>query len=157
MTKENDVVLIYVENMPAGFARVESILADSKKDWYHIKLLFLQIPLQVVTWILKDSYINGEEFSMAGKKMRLERVKCPEEENIIHENSSVDNITRFQGKKDKSEDILDKSKNKIIERKAEQNKHTTKNKQDAENQQDPKNKQAEIISLADIRKSKKKK
>ena len=119
MTKENDVVLIYVENMPAGFARVESILADSKKDWYHIKLLFLQIPLQVVTWILKDSYINGEEFSMAGKKMRLERVKCPEA------------------------------------KKGKQNKHTTKKKQNAENQQDTENKQAEVISLADIRKSKK--
>ena len=151
MTKEKDIVLIYIENIPAGFARVESILADSKKDWYHIKLLFLQIPLQVVTWILKDSYINGEEFSMAEKKMRLERVKCPEEKIVIHENSSVDNITRFQGKKDQPADISEKNQKKIIESKAKQDKHTTQNQQDTEN------KQAEIISLADIRKSKKKK
>lgn len=79
MTVENDIVLIYMEDTPVSFARVEDIQADSKKDWYHIKLLMLQVPLQVVTWILKDDYINGEEFYMGGKKMKLERVEVPEE------------------------------------------------------------------------------
>ena len=79
MARENDVVLIYLEDSPVSFARVESIEPDSKKDWYQIKLLMLQIPVQVVTWILKDIYINGEEFFMGGKRMRLEVVKCPEE------------------------------------------------------------------------------
>ena len=79
MTVENDIVLIYMEDTPVSFARVEDIQADSKKDWYHIKLLMLQVPLQVVTWILKDDYINGEEFYMGGKKMKLERVESPEE------------------------------------------------------------------------------
>lgn len=55
-----------------AFARVETIEPDIKPGWYHIKLLMLQIPLQVATWILRDAYIDGAEFTMGGKKMRLE-------------------------------------------------------------------------------------
>ncbi len=80
MATINDIVLIHLEDAPVSFARVESILPDHKKDWYQIKLLMLQIPLQVVTWILKDAYINGEDFFMNGKKMRLDVVECPGEE-----------------------------------------------------------------------------
>ena len=76
----NDVVLIYLEDAPVSFARVESILPDAKKDWYHIKLLMLKIPLQAVTWLLKDDYINGHEFHMSGKKMKIETVESPIEE-----------------------------------------------------------------------------
>jgi hypothetical protein len=79
MAVENDLVLIYFEDKPLAFARIESILPDSKKDWYHVQLLLLQVPLQVVTWILKDVYINGTEFTMKGKKMRLEKVESPVE------------------------------------------------------------------------------
>jgi len=79
MAAEKDLVLIYFEGKPLVFARIESILPDSKRDWYHVKLLLLQIPLQVVTWILKDAYINGIEFTMNGKKMRLEKVEKPVE------------------------------------------------------------------------------
>ena len=78
MAVENDLVLIYMEEQPLVFARVESILPDSKPDWYHITLLLLQVPVQMTTWILKDVYINGETFTMNGKKMRLEKVKAPE-------------------------------------------------------------------------------
>jgi hypothetical protein len=74
---ENDVVLIYFEDRPISFARIEDISPDVKKDWYHVKLLLLQVPLQVVTWILRDIYINGGEFTMEGKKVRLEKVVCP--------------------------------------------------------------------------------
>jgi hypothetical protein len=79
MAVVNDIVLIYLEGAPVSFARVENILPDAKKDWYHIKLLMLQIPLQVITWILKDEYINGNEFHMNGQKMRIEKVECPKE------------------------------------------------------------------------------
>ena len=82
MAVENDLVLIYLEDKPLAFARIESILPDSKKDWYHVRLLLLQIPLQVVTWILKDVYINGSEFTMNGKRMRLEKVEIPAEPDI---------------------------------------------------------------------------
>jgi len=78
MAEINDVVLVYLEDNPLFFARVEEILPDSKPDWFHLKLLILQLPLQAVTWILKDIYINGEEFTMNGKKMRIEKVLSPE-------------------------------------------------------------------------------
>ncbi len=79
MATIKDIVLIHLEDTPVSFARIEGILPDHKKDWYQIKLLMLQIPLQVVTWILKDAYINGEDFFMNGKKMRLDLVECPPE------------------------------------------------------------------------------
>lgn len=79
MAQENDIVLIYYEGQPVSFARIESILPDVKKDWYHVKLLLLQLPLQTVTWILRDVYITGEEFTMGGNRMRLEKVEAPEE------------------------------------------------------------------------------
>ena len=83
MAAVNDVILLYLEDAPVSFARVESILPDAKKDWYHIKLLMLQIPVQTVTWILKDEYINGHEFNMNGKKMKLEKVESLIEEPIV--------------------------------------------------------------------------
>jgi hypothetical protein len=76
-TTINDVVLIYFEDNPVAFARIEDINADHKEDWYHVTLLMLQLPLQVVTWILRDVYIDGETFTMGGKKMRLEKVVAP--------------------------------------------------------------------------------
>jgi len=80
MADINDVVLLYLEDTPVAFARIESILPDAKKDWFHIRLLMLQIPLQVVSWLLKNDYINGHEFFMNGKKMRLEKVESPVED-----------------------------------------------------------------------------
>ncbi|MDA3917948.1 MAG: hypothetical protein PF690_13390 [Deltaproteobacteria bacterium] len=80
MATINDVVLIHLEDAPVSFARVESILPDAKKDWYHVKFLMFQIPLQVVTWILKDDYINGDDFHMNGKKMKITKVESPVEE-----------------------------------------------------------------------------
>ena len=90
MARENDIVLIYFEDKPLVSARIEEILADSKPNWYHVKLLLLQVPLQVVTWILRDVYINGAEFTMNGKKMRLEKIKCPETpQNTAHDEKKL--------------------------------------------------------------------
>ena len=78
-----EVVLIYFENKPAVYARIEAIEPDIKKGWFHITFLFLTLPAQVVTWILRDSYIEGEPFTMGGKAVRLEEVKradVPKEE-----------------------------------------------------------------------------
>ena len=82
MTAENDIVLIYFEDEPLTYARIESILPDSKPDWYHIKLLMLQVPLAVVTWILRDAYVNGTEFTMNSKRMRIEKVVCPADPDL---------------------------------------------------------------------------
>ena len=93
MAKENDVVLIYFEDQPLAFARIEDISPDIKKDWYHVKLLLLQVPLQVVSWILRDTYIDGAEFTMGGKRLRLEKVACPDEPDIPEEKDQVQEKT----------------------------------------------------------------
>lgn len=77
MAAEGDVVLVHYQDKPAAFARIESIEPDMKKDWYHVTLLFLTLPMQTVTWILRDIYINGEGFTMGGVPMRLDPVKAP--------------------------------------------------------------------------------
>ena len=77
MTAVNDIVLIHYEDKPLVFARVEEILADHKPGWYHVRLLMLQVPVQLVTWILRDAYIEGEPFTMNGKRMHLERIQAP--------------------------------------------------------------------------------
>jgi len=79
MAVENDLVLIHQEDQPVLFARIEEILPDAKPDWYHVKLLMLQVPPQVLTWILRDIYIDGEEFTMNSQRMRLEKVLAPAE------------------------------------------------------------------------------
>jgi hypothetical protein len=83
MTAEQDIVLIHYEDQPLTYARIESINADHKPNWYHVKLLMLQIPLQVVTWILRDAYIEGDEFTMGGKRMRLAKVECPPDLEVL--------------------------------------------------------------------------
>ena len=77
MTKVGDVVLVYMDNDPAFFARLEEISADVKGGWFQVKLLVLQVPLLTVTWILREAYYNGQEFTMGGRPMRIEKVVAP--------------------------------------------------------------------------------
>jgi hypothetical protein len=79
MTGEKDIVLIHFEDKPLVFARIENIAEDYKPGWNHVKLLLLQVPLQTVTWILRNAYIDGDPFTMDGKKVRLEKIICPED------------------------------------------------------------------------------
>jgi hypothetical protein len=73
--REGDLVLIYYEDNPAVYARIESVEPDIKKSWYQVTILLLTVPAQTVTWILREEYINGALFTMGGRSMRLERVK----------------------------------------------------------------------------------
>lgn len=91
MTREKDVVLIYFEDRPLVFARVEAIDPDIKRGWQQVRLLMLQVPLQLVTWILRDSYIDGAEFTMNGKRMRLEKVEAPETPETEPDQDASDN------------------------------------------------------------------
>lgn len=75
MNLAGDLVLIYYQENPTVYARIESIEPDMKKDWYQVGLLLLTIPAQTVTWILREEYINGTSFTMGGQSMRLEEVK----------------------------------------------------------------------------------
>jgi len=94
MAVENDIVLIYLEKSPLAFARIESIEPDIKRGWYQTKFLLLQIPLQVVTWILRDAYINGEKFTMGGKEMRIEKVICPAETHPVDNDAPAEDTDR---------------------------------------------------------------
>jgi hypothetical protein len=75
MNHEGDLVLIFYQEIPTVYARIESIEPDMKKDWYQVGLLLLTIPAQTVTWILREEYITGTSFTMGGQSMRLEEVK----------------------------------------------------------------------------------
>ncbi len=94
MTKIGDVVLVYMDNSPAFFARVEEVTDDAKPGWFHVKLLVLQIPLLVVTWILREPYYNGEEFTMGGRPMRIEKVVAPTEVDIEQEQQDKKNLSK---------------------------------------------------------------
>ncbi len=82
MSRTDDIVLIYLEDQPISFARIERIEPDVRPGWFRVKLFVLQVPLQSVTWILREAYINGAEFTMSGKRMRIERVVCPDEDAL---------------------------------------------------------------------------
>jgi hypothetical protein len=72
---EGDVVLIYYQDEPSVYARIEAIEPDVKKDWYRVTLLMLTIPAQSATWILREEYFNGTPFTMGGEPLRIEGVE----------------------------------------------------------------------------------
>ncbi len=78
---ENDVVLIYVNEQPAFFARVEKIVNDVKAGWWQVSFLLLQVPLTTFTWVLDNEQIRGAEFTMKGTRIHIEKVVAP---NHIH-------------------------------------------------------------------------
>jgi hypothetical protein len=75
MRSEGKVILIYYKDQATAYARIESIGPDIKKGWYQVTLLLLTIPAQTVTWILRESYVDGAPFTMGGIPVRLEEVK----------------------------------------------------------------------------------
>jgi hypothetical protein len=75
MRSEGEVILIYYKDQATAYARIESIGPDIKKGWYQVTLLLLTIPAQTVTWILRESYVDGALFTMGGIPVRLEEVK----------------------------------------------------------------------------------
>ncbi len=72
---EGDVVLIYANDQPSVYARIEAIEPDVKKGWYQVTLLMLTIPARNVTWILRGEYVGGAPFTMGGQPLRIEGVK----------------------------------------------------------------------------------
>jgi hypothetical protein len=79
-THVGDLVLFYIEKQPAFFARIEAIEPDVKPEWFQVKLLVLQVPVQVMTWILREPYVNGETFTMGGHPVQMVTVVSPEVE-----------------------------------------------------------------------------
>ncbi len=77
MATENDLVLVHVDNKPGFYARIEEITPDVKVGWWQVKLLVLTFPLQLFTWILDDSQIEGHPFTMGGTPLQLEKLVSP--------------------------------------------------------------------------------
>lgn len=75
---EQDLVLIYIEEKPAFYARVENITADVKPKWWQVQFLILSIPAQLATWIIDDEQIRGADFTMGGTPIRIEKVRMPD-------------------------------------------------------------------------------
>lgn len=78
-TEVKDLVLVHVNGAPAFFARIEAIEPDIKPNWWQVSLLVLQVPLKIIVWILREAYIQGEEFTMGGRPIRLEKVVSPDQ------------------------------------------------------------------------------
>ena len=104
---ENDIVLIYIDDAPLAFARIEEIKPDVKKDWFIIKLLMLQIPLKAISWILKGDYINGSPFSMNGQMVRMEKVLCPPDDQDWENDPEGESQTETKGHQEKGNKSAD--------------------------------------------------
>jgi hypothetical protein len=72
MATINDLVLVHLDRQPAFYARINDINPDVKRGWYQVELLALTLPPQNLVWILEDTHLQGEEFSMGGRPVKLE-------------------------------------------------------------------------------------
>ena len=94
----NDLILVYIEENPAFFGRIEDITADMKPGWWQVHIMVLSIPPRIITWILEDSQIQGKGFTMGGIPIRLEKVSSPykEDNEEIEEDGKVISIGERQ-------------------------------------------------------------
>ncbi|MBN2001489.1 hypothetical protein JW935_28355 [candidate division KSB1 bacterium] len=74
-----EVILVFIHEKPAFFARIESVVPDVKKGWWKMTFLILTIPLQTMTWILDDDQMRGASYTMGGNPVRIERIESPQE------------------------------------------------------------------------------
>ena len=94
MATINDLVLVYVDNKPGFYARIDGIAPDVKPGWWQVRLLVLSFPLQVFTWILDSSQIDGAPFTMGGTPIKIDRVISPPNPRDGEEGSSADREDR---------------------------------------------------------------
>lgn len=80
MVTTHDIVLIHVDNKPGFYARIEELTADVKPEWWQVRLMVFTFPLQMFTWILDGSQLDGAPFTMGGTPIRMERVVSPVEQ-----------------------------------------------------------------------------
>lgn len=110
MAAIGDIVLVYKEDQPAFFARIEDICADKKPEWYHVKLLVLQVPVMEVVWILREAYIDGNTFTMNGVPIRLEKVTGSSEEKTQSPATPGNSAAKLEGCQSKVISLLDRKK-----------------------------------------------
>ena len=115
MATINDLVLVYVEDKPGFYARIEDISPDVKKGWWTVKLLVLTFPLQVYTWILDESQIAGASFTMGGTPLKIEKIVSPvqvEEERQGKKKSPEPSPTGTDPARPKVVSLMDRKKDK---------------------------------------------
>jgi hypothetical protein len=114
MATINDLVLVHIDHKPGFYARIEQITPDVKTGWWQVKLLVLSFPLQLFTWILDSSQIDGAPFTMAGTPIRLEKVLSPEPLQEEPEGAAADREAPAGKKKQRAKVVS------LAERKKEQ-------------------------------------
>ncbi|MBN1478968.1 hypothetical protein EH223_14840 [candidate division KSB1 bacterium] len=82
MFSVGEVILVYIDNEPGFFARIESITPDHKKNWWQMTFLILSIPLKTMTWILDDEQMRGQSFTMNSVPMQIKKVEAPNAEHL---------------------------------------------------------------------------
>jgi len=115
MATINDLVLVHVDSKPGFYARIEDISPDVKKGWWIVKLLVLTFPLQVYTWILDESQIDGAPFTMGGTPLILEKIESPihhEEAEITAPETSGKSPAKSETERPKVVSLLDRKKGK---------------------------------------------
>ncbi len=80
MVTNHNIVLIHVDNKPGFYARIEELTADVKPGWWQVRLMVFTFPLQMFTWILDESQLDGADFTMGGTPIRMERIVSPVEQ-----------------------------------------------------------------------------
>ncbi|MFZ5448071.1 MAG: hypothetical protein ACOZFS_05475 [Thermodesulfobacteriota bacterium] len=71
MATINDLVLVHLDRKPSFYARINDINPDVKRGWYQVELLVLSLPSQTLIWILEEAHLQGAEFTMGGRPVRL--------------------------------------------------------------------------------------
>jgi hypothetical protein len=71
MATINDLVLVHLDRQPAFYARIDDITPDVKRGWYQVELLVLSLPPQTLVWILEETHLQGEEYTMGERPVQL--------------------------------------------------------------------------------------
>ena len=97
MFSVGEVVLVYIDNEPSFFARIENIEPDRKKNWWQMSFLILSIPLKSMTWILDDEQMRGQPFTMNSVPMQIKKVEAPEAEHFRDQEKRVAEESEMKG------------------------------------------------------------
>lgn len=98
MAQEGSIVIVHSNNKPQFFARIEEIKPDVKAGWYKVRFkpLFLHPetgkPAEDMEWVLRDVYIDGEEFTMNGTPIQLVEIPAIHPPNFQQEDQ-VEEVT----------------------------------------------------------------
>lgn len=87
MVVEGEVVLIHLNCSPAYFARVDRIEPDVKDGWWKLELLLLTLPVERLTWVIREEHMSGAQFMINEALIRIEQVPpiIFEEKQLVEE------------------------------------------------------------------------